>query len=193
MRCWALPLPRINWIWLFVLALAIAAAGCAGRRAAQQEARAAKASAAAPAAGKPASLLPTDLALAFLQDIKSQPSKSLMGGETNIPPCIFTEQGTSSGGEYRKVTGSAPNLVTSYGFWILFRIEDPDGNDLKPGTANAPNTWNYSLRTPRTARTAFGTTDHCIIGPTKEPVRKVVEALSALGVAIAPEHAYILR
>jgi hypothetical protein len=174
---------------VFAIALAVAASGCGGRRAAQASAKAA----ASPAAAKPSSLLPADLAMAFLQEIKSQPSQSLLGGETTIPPCIFSEQGASSGGEYRKVTGRAANLVTSYNFWILFKIEEPGGADLKPETLKASNAWNYSLRTPRTARTAFGTTDHCIIGPTNEPVRKVVEALSALGVAIAPEHAYILR
>jgi hypothetical protein len=39
----------------------------------------------------------------------------------------------------------------------------------------------------------FGTTDHCIIGPTTEPVRKVLEALAALGVQIAPEYGYVVR
>lgn len=167
-----------------MLALALAVAGCGGRQRALQAASAQRAP----------SLLPAELALAFLQEIKSQPSQSLLAGETTIPPCRFTDRGTGSGGEYRKLTGQrAPKQVTSYSHWLLFRIEDPGGTDLKPQTLNAQNTWNYSLRTPLTARTVFGTTDHCIIGPTAEPVRKVAEALSALGVTIAPEHAYILR
>lgn len=53
--------------------------------------------------------------------------------------------------------------------------------------------WIYSLRTPRPARTVFGTTDHCVGEPTSEPPRKVVEALAALGVALAPEYGYIVR
>jgi hypothetical protein len=32
-----------------------------------------------------------------------------------------------------------------------------------------------------------------VLGPTGEPARKVVEALAALGVAIPPELAYIVR
>jgi hypothetical protein len=46
---------------------------------------------------------------------------------------------------------------------------------------------------PRSARTVFGATDHCVVGPTGGPPRKVVEALAALGVALAPEYGYIVR
>jgi len=142
---------------------------------------------------KAATLLPEDLAIGFLQEIKSKPGRSLLAGETAIPPCQFTDKGTSSGGEYRKLTGQrAPNQVTEYSRWILFKIEDPGGRDLTPAELDRPNAWNYSLRTPRTARTVFGTMDHCILGPTTEPTRKVVEALAALGVEVAREYAYIL-
>lgn len=143
---------------------------------------------------KAATLLPADLALGFLQEIKSRPNRSLLAGETTIPPCRFTDKGTGSGGEYRKMTGQrAPNQVTSYEHWMLFKIEDPSGRDFVPAELDKPNAWNYSLRTPRAARTVFGTTDHCIVGPTTEPARKVVEALAALGVAVAPEYGYIVR
>ena len=142
----------------------------------------------------PATLVPADLALGFLQEIKSQPNQSLLAGETTIPPCRFTDKGAWSGGEYRKMTGQrAPAQVTGYSQWVLFRIEDPTGRDFAPAELDKANAWNYSLRTPRTARTVFGTSDHCIIGPTTEPARKMVEALSALGVAIAPEFGYIVR
>jgi hypothetical protein len=39
----------------------------------------------------------------------------------------------------------------------------------------------------------FGTTDRCVVGPTGEPARKVVEALAALGVALPPDLGYIVR
>ena len=143
---------------------------------------------------KPATLVPPDLALAFLKEIKSAPSQSLLAGETTIPPCQFAEKGTGSSGEYRKVTGQrAPNQATSYEFWTLSKIEAPGGRDFGTADLNRPATWNYSLRTPRGARTVFGTTDHCIVGPTSEPVRKVVEALTALGVGLAPEYGNIVR
>lgn len=146
------------------------------------------------ARARAATLVPADLAIAFLQEIKSQPNRSLLAGETTIPPCRFTEKGTWSAGEYRKLTGQrAPTQITSYGQWVLFRIEAPDGRDFLPADLERASTWNYSLRTPRNARTVFGTSDHCIIGPTTEPARKVVEALSALGVALAPEFGYIVR
>ena len=139
-------------------------------------------------------LVPTDLAIGFLQEIKSRPNRSLLAGETTIPPCRFTEKGVWSGGEYRKMTGQrAPAQVSSYEHWVLFKIEDPSGRDFVPAELDKPNAWNYSLRTPRAARTVFGTSDHCIVGPTTEPARKVVEALSALGVALAPEYGYIVR
>jgi hypothetical protein len=148
----------------------------------------------APPQTRATTLVPAELAIGFLQEIKSRPNRSLLAGETTIPPCRFTEKGVWSGGEYRKVTGQrAPAQVTSYEFWMLFKIEDPGGRDFAPAEVDKPNAWNYSLRTPRAARTVFGTSDHCIVGPTTEPVRKVVEALTALGVALAPEYGYIVR
>lgn len=147
----------------------------------------------APAPGA-ATLIPPDLALGFLKEIKSQPSQYLLAGEATIPPCQFTEKGAWSGGEYRKVTGQrAPTQVTGYDQWVLFKIEDPDGKDLAPGDLAKSITWNYSLRTPRAARTVFGTSDRCVLGPTGEPVKKVVEALTALGVSLPSEYAYIVR
>jgi hypothetical protein len=145
-------------------------------------------------ASKSATLVPADLALGFLQEIKSRPNRSLLAGEAAIPPCRFGEKGTGSGGEYRKLTGQrAPAQLTSYPQWILFKIEDPAGRDFVRAELDKANAWNYSLRTPRTARTVFGTTDHCIIGPSTEPVRKVLEALAALGVGIAAEYGYVVR
>jgi hypothetical protein len=163
---------------LAVLALAVAA--CARQ-------------APAPVSASAAILLPAELALGFLQGIVSQPSRSLLAGEATIPPCRFTEKGAWSAGEYRKVTGQrAPTHITGYRSWILFKIEDPDGRDLLPADLEREGSWTYSLRTPITARTVFGTTDHCVVGPTGEPAKKVVEALAALGVAVASEYRYIL-
>lgn len=173
-----------------MVALMLAIAACARQRGVES-ARGAKP---APAATAAAALVPTDLAIAFLQEIKSAPGSSLLAGETTIPPCRFTERGTWSAGEYRKVTGQrAPTQVTAYEQWVLFRIEEPGGRDLLPADIDKAIAWNYSLRTPRSARTVFGTTDHCVIGPTNEPVKKVVQALGALGVAIAPDYTYIVR
>lgn len=171
---------------LLIMALALAIAACARQRGVE------------PPGTKPGAaattLVPTDLAIAFLQEIKSVPGSSLLAGETTIPPCRFTERGTWSAGEYRKVTGQrAPTQITGYEQWVLFRIEEPGGRDLLPADLAKGGAWNYSLRTPRNARTVFGTTDHCVIGPTSEPVNKVVQALSALGVAIAPDYVYIVR
>jgi hypothetical protein len=175
---------------LFIVGLALLVAACARQRG-SDPARGAKPAAATAA---PAALVPADLAIAFLQEIKSAPSSSLLAGETTIPPCRFTDRGAWSAGEYRKVTGQrAPTQVTGYEQWILFRIEEPGGRDLLPADMDKGIAWNYSLRTPRSARTVFGTTDHCVIGPTTEPVKKVVQALGALGVAIAPDYTYIVR
>jgi hypothetical protein len=140
-----------------------------------------------------ATLLPADLALGFVQGIASQPSRSLLAGETTIPPCRFTEKGTWSAGEYRKVTFQrAPTEITGYRSWILFRIEDAGGRDFLPADLERSHPWSYSLRTPISARTVFGTVDHCVVGPTHEPAKKVVEALAALGVTVAQEYRYIL-
>jgi hypothetical protein len=169
---------------LLVVALALAVGGC------RQAPRAGDAA----TSSKIASLLPADLALEFLQQIKSQPGRSLLAGEAIIPPCRFTDKGTWSAGEYRKLTGQrAPTFVTAHQHWIVFKIEAPDGRDFLPADLERSVAWIYSLRTPRSARTVFGTTDHCVIGPTSEPPRKVVEALAALGVALSPEYGYIVR
>ena len=181
MTWWVRRLPSKTTFTVLVVALALALGAC---RHAPRGA----------AAEKPATLVPPDLALAFLREIKSQASQSLLAGETTIPPCQFAEKGTGSAGEYRKVTGQrAPNQATSYEFWTLSKIEEPGGRDLTAANLNRAGTWNYSLRTPRGARTVFGTTDHCIVGPTSEPVRKVVEALTALGVGLPSEYGYIVR
>ena len=87
----------------------------------------------------------------------------------------------------------APTFITPYSDWILFKIEDAGGRDFLPADLERPGTWVYSLRTPATARTVFGTVDRCVVGPTGEPGRKVVEALAALGVSLAPELGYIVR
>jgi hypothetical protein len=146
------------------------------------------------ARARAAALVPTDLALAFLQGIKSEAGRSLLAGETAIPPCRFTDKGAWSAGEYRKVTGQrAPTFITGYEQWILFKIEDAGGRELLPADLERPGAWIYSLRTPASARTVFGTTDRCVVGPTGEPGRKVVEALAALGVVLAPEFGYIVR
>ena len=180
MTCSARPSRRNRW--LLVIALALLVGACARPR--TDDAR----------RSKTETLLPADLALAFLQEIRSRPNRSLLAGEATIPPCRFSEKAVGSGGEYRKLTGQrAPVQLASYPHWILFKIEDPAGRDLIPAELNKANAWNYSLRTPRGARTVFGTSDHCIIGPTTEPVRKVVEALAALGVEVAPEYAYVVR
>jgi hypothetical protein len=72
-------------------------------------------------------------------------------------------------------------------------IEDANGREFLPADLERAGAWSYSLRTPRAARTPFGIADQCVVGPTGEPARKVVEALTALGVAIPPELGYIVR
>src|SRR5260370_16151868 len=139
---------------------------------------------------KTAALLPPDIAMAFLQEIRSRPGKSLLAGETTIPPCQFTEKGVWSGGQYRKLAGRrAPNYVTEYKGWVLFKIEDPAGHDFTATELDKPNAWHYSLRTPRSAPTAVGTTHHSVLDPTTEPARKIVEALFAPRAEGAPQHA----
>ena len=169
---------------LLVAVLALALGACRQPPRAPDEAARARA----------AALVPTDLALAFLQQLKSEPARELLAGEVTVAPCRFTEKGTWSAGEYRKVTGQrAPTFITPYSDWILFKIEDAGGRDFLPADLERPGTWVYSLRTPATARTVFGTVDRCVVGPTGEPGRKVVEALAALGVSLAPELGYIVR
>jgi hypothetical protein len=174
----ALRLPGIS-----ALALALALAGCGGGGSAKRydDVR------------KGAALLPRDLALEFLQGIRSRAGRSLLGGESIIPVCELVAGGMTSRGEYKKVTGyRAPNAVTRYSEWIVFKIEDPTGTDFRPSELDKPNAWNYSVRMPKTARTVLGTHDRCILGPTTESPRKVLEAFAALGVNIAPEFAFIL-
>lgn len=167
--------------WLVVIALALLIGACARGRVDGG------------ARPKSASLVPPDIALGFLQEIKSRSNRSLLAGETTIPPCVFTDKGITSRGEYRRVTGHrAPNRITGYDQWVLFKVEDPGGRDLSQRELDQPNAWNYSLRTPRGAG-VLSTTDHCIVGPTTEPVRKVAEALGALGVSLAPEYSYLAR
>jgi hypothetical protein len=179
---------------LLIVTLALLIAACARGKRTDETPKPKPAAATAAPAATAGVLVPADLAIAFLKEIKSAPSRSLFLGEATIPPCQFTDKGAWSAGEYRKVTGQrAPTLVTSYEQWILFRIEEPGGRDFLPADMEKGASWSYSLRTPPTARTVFGTTDHCVIGPTAEPARKVVQALAALGVAIAPEFAYIVR
>jgi hypothetical protein len=142
---------------------------------------------------KGAALLPRDIALEFLQSIRSRPGRSVMGGESVIPPCELTSTGLTSRGTYKKVTGyTAPNEVNRYNTWILFRIEDASGRDFRPSELNNPNAWNYGLRHPKTAKTVLGTHDRCTLGPSTEPLQKVLQALTAMGIEIAPEFAYIL-
>ena len=190
MRCWG-PQSLDNAVRaLLIVALAVAIGACARQRA--DSGKGATPAGAAPAAAS--ALVPADLALGFLQDIKSTANASLLQGETTIPPCRFTDRGAWSAGEYRKVTGQrAPTVVTGYDQWTLFRIEEPGGRDFLPADMEKGGAWNYSIRTPRTARTVFGTTDHCVIGPTSEPPKKVVQALTALGITLAAEYAYIVR
>ena len=142
---------------------------------------------------KGAALLPRDIALEFLQGIRSRPGRSVMGGESVIPPCELTNSGLTSRGAYKKVTGyTAPNEINRYNTWILFRIEDAGGRDFRPSELDKPNAWNYSVRNPKTAKTVLGTHDRCILGPSTEPPQKVLQALTAMGVEIAPEFAFIL-
>ena len=142
---------------------------------------------------KDAALLPPDIALEFLQQIRSRGGGSLLGGERNIPPCVFASKGASSNGEYKRLIGKRGAAeITSYKEWILHKIEEPSGHDFSPADIKKPSAWNYYVRTPRNARTPMGTRDHCVVGPTSEPVRKMLQAFSAVGVDIAPEFAFIL-
>src|SRR5260370_20995358 len=89
---------------------------------------------------KTAALLPPDIAMAFLREIKSREGKSLLAGETTIPPCQFTEKGVWSGGQYRKLVGRrAPDYVTDYKNGLLFTIDDPSGHDFTPAERAHPH------------------------------------------------------
>src|SRR5574341_950582 len=93
------------------------AAGCARRAQRVEDTRRSAATPATASAPGAATLVPPDLALAFLQEIKSESGSN--------PPCKFTEKGTWSAGEYRKITlQKAPTQITGYPQWILFKIED---------------------------------------------------------------------
>ena len=144
-----------------------------------------------------AALLPPELALMYLQKIPSE--KTSRTGEPVIPPCQLTETGTWSGGAYERRTLAvgptvlSPMDVPVYNRWILFKIENRNGDDLTQATLERTDARNYSLRTPKNARSLLGTIDHCVIGPTTEPPRKVIEALVSLGVDVAPEFAYIVK
>lgn len=144
---------------------------------------------------KTAALLPKEIALMYLQRIKSQGSSRT--GESVIPPCQLTPTGVWSGGQYRKRTLTlgttlSPMDIPDYTRWILYRVIDKDGDAFSQSEIDLPNTWSYFLRFPRTAKTLLGTIDHCVIGPTGEPPRKVVEALVSLGADVASELAYIV-
>lgn len=144
---------------------------------------------------KTAALLPKEIALMYLQKVKSQGASRT--GESVIPPCQLTETGAWSGGLYRKRTltlGTAlsPMDIPDYTRWILYRVIDKDGDAFHQADIDQPNTWSYFLRFPRTAKTMLGTIDHCVIGPTNEPPRKVVEALVSLGADVASDLAYIV-
>ena len=171
-------------VWVVLLALLVADCSRHGPPPATAQSAAARPGSAAPSG--PATLVPPDLALAFLQEIKPPAGAGTL--------CKFTDKGTWSGGEYRKVTGQrAATQISSYANWILLKIEDASGREFLPADLERPGNWAYTLRSPRTARTPFGIADQCAVGPTGEPARKVVEALVALGVAIAPDYSYIVR
>ena len=164
--------------------LALAASGCARHRAGVQGA----------AASPTAALLPAEIAVGFLQQINSQPARTTLAGESTVPACWFTDKGMWSAGGYRKLTGQhGPSQVTPYASWTLARIENAKGRELSAGDLDQSALWYYDLRTPRTARTVLGVIDHCNLGPTAEPVRRIIEALSALGIEVPAAYAYLAR
>src|SRR5438067_8965554 len=183
MTCWGRRSAQ-NGGWWLVLALAIAMSGCAHRRGGVQS-----------AAGSPtAALLPADLAVSFLQQINSQPARTTLAGESTVPACWFTDKGAWSAGGYRKLTGQhGPAQVTPYAGWTLSRIENAQGREITAPDANQAGAWYYDLRTPRTARTVIGISDHCNLGPSTEKAPRIVEALSALGVEVPAAYAFIAR
>lgn len=183
MTCWARPSARNSGFWLLIV-LALAASGCAHHRGGVQGA----------APSQTAALLPADLAVGFLQQINSQPARTTLAGESTVPACWFTDKGTWSAGGYRKLTGQhGPSQVTPYAAWTLARIENAQGRELSAADLDQPGIWYYDLRTPRSARTVLGIHDHCNLGPSAEPVRRLIEALSALGVEVPAAYAYSAR
>ena len=187
MSCWARRCLRNSLLAALAALAALALAACGGRvdRRGYEDIR--KTSI--------ASLLPPEIALAYLEKIESRGSEKF--GES-IPPCQLAEKGLSSGGEYRRRnltvfgTTTAPNVVAPFRQWYVYRVFDRDGDVLRQADLEAPNDWAYVLRTPRNARTLLGTTDSCMVGPTSEPPRRVIEALVALGTDVAPNLAYIV-
>lgn len=164
--------------------LALAASGCARHRGGTQGA----------APSQTATLLPADIAIGFLQQINSQPARTTLAGESTVPACWFTDKGMWSAGGYRKLTGQhGPAQVTPYGGWTLARIENAQGREITGADVSQAGVWYYDLRTPRSARTAFGVSDHCNLGPSAEPAPRIIEALSALGVEVPAAYAYIAR
>ena len=134
------------------------------------------------------------MAVGFLQQITSQPARTTLTGESTVPVCWFTDKGVWSAGGYRKVSGQhGPSQVTPYAAWTLARIENAEGRELSTADLDQPGAWYYDLRTPRTARTVFGIHDHCNLGPSAEPVRRLLEALSALGVEVPAAYADTAR
>ena len=183
MSCSALRSVR-NSLAIASLALVLAACGTKTDRVSYEDIR----------TTQTAALLPKEIALPYLQKISSQQTSRT--GESVIPPCQLTPTGVWSGGKYRKmtITGSvlSPMDIPDYTRWILYRVIDKDGDAFSQSEIDQPNTWSYFLRSPRTAKSLLGTVDHCVIGPTNEPPRKVVEALVSLGADIAAELAYIV-
>jgi hypothetical protein len=164
--------------------LALAASGCARHRAGAQGA----------ALSPTAALLPADIAVSFLQQIASQPARTTLTGESTVPACWFTDKGMWSATGYRKLTGQhGPSQVTPYAAWTLVRIDDAQGREVAPADLTRAGVWYYDLRTPRTARTVLGISDHCNLGPSAEPVRRIVDALSALGVEVPATYAFVAR
>ena len=183
MTCWERRSARNRHLWL-ILVLALAMGGCARHRAGVQGA----------AASPTAALLPAEIAVGFLQQINSQPARTTLTGESTVPACWFTDKGAWSAGGYRKLTGQhGPSQVTPYASWTLARIENAQGRELSAADLDQPGVWYYDLRTPRTARTVLGIHDHCNLGPSAEPVRRMIEALSALGVEVPAAYAYTAR
>jgi len=164
--------------------LALAASGCARHRGGAQTA----------APSQTAALLPADIAVGFLQQITSKPARTTLTGESTVPGCWFTDKGMWSATGYRKLTGQhGPSQVTPYAAWTLVRIEDAHGREMTAADPGQSGAWSYDLRTPRGARTAFGIADHCNLGPSAEPVRRIIDALSALGVEVPAAYAFITR
>jgi len=182
MTCWAPQSARSSACWLLIV-LALAASGCRHRGGVQS---------AAPS--QTAALLPADIAVGFLQQINSQPARTTLTGESTVPACWFTDKGMWSAGGYRKLTGQhGPSQLTPYAAWTLVRVENAQGREIAGSDVKQPGVWYYDLRTPRSARTVLGISDHCNLGPSAEPVARIVEALSALGVEVPAAYAFIAR